>query len=952
MINQVGFGLTPTTYNNAFSSTVTQFQQPYEQSKFNTALNQTVGYGNSALSSGIASAASSVIQDGTKSLGQGFVNGLGSFTNGASLGGLALNVASGLIGNKTEYSGDKGAITKGLDTAYDTISDGISVIPGFGTAAGLIMKGGALVNKALNKWTGSGTDGMCVCAGTKVFTASGEEKNIEDLQLTDGIIGWSETTKKVTPQKIHDVITTSEKECLEITLKSGQVLRCSIDHPILSHKKERAESHYIDKKRIAYRNWEFNRADELQVGNFVGIANNIDFWGSQELSKAYLIGLLISDGTYTKGNSCRLVSVDPDTWKYIEDNNLGVINKCNGLDPTKYTKELRTYRIIGGMDLMRKVGLVYQYGKYKTLPKDIGKYTKKSICSLIAGLFDTDGSINCVNNKPDITLYHSNLSLLKEVKTQLHKLGIFCTINTRKARNYQLGGKIIHSNESYRLCINDKKSVINFYNNIPININYKKNHLEDCYRCALSKKDQEHNLLSGAKQSKIISIKPIGKQIVYNLQADFDHTYIANGIITHNTNTDAILGSNFLGLTPIGLINGWAGKNAYTMMKDSLVQKENLGNMWNAYGSTLDLYQDAQHKAGKKYGYFSSDARKKANKIITRAALAREDLLDMNRQRETGNIRAGMTDANISKYALALNGGYQPLAVGRHGFKFHNVTPTRIYKLTKADKDKIKEIVKRAKNKEYKFLDVRKEDIHNWDKLPSDAAPVAYQNGGVFNLIPEGALHARKHHMEDDENITKKGIPVVDNNGKQQAEIECNEIIFRKEVTDKIEQLSEDGSDDAAIECGKLLSIEIMENTQDRTNLIPKAQNGMSFNQWSQLSVPQQVSALSVDPKLNTTPSVLSDVQSKTKQSDLNKYNTKQALAGMGVSLVGGLINTFNSQKEADAKRKQAQEQQYNQMIQNSMTQEQLLQRQRQTLANEYAMKEINGPTFNSNMVW
>lgn len=574
MINQAGFGLTPTTYNNAFSSTVTQFQQPYEQSKFNTTLNQIVGYGQTALTS----AASSALSSGAKALGQGFVKGLGSSFNGASLGGLAMSVASSLIGDKTEYAGDKGSITKGLDTTYDIISDGISVIPGFGTAAGLIMKGGALVNKALNKWTGSGTDGM--------------------------------------------------------------------------------------------------------------------------------------------------------------------------------------------------------------------------------------------------------------------------------------------------------------------------------------------------------------------------------------TNTDAILGSNFFGLTPIGLINGWGGKKSYTMMKDSMVQKENLGNMWNAYGSTLGLYQDAQHKAGKKYGYFSSDARKKANKIITRAALAREDLLDMNRQRETGNIRAGMTDANISKYALALNGGYQPLAVGRHGFKFHNVTPTRIYKLTKADKDKIKEIVKRAKNKEYKFLDVRKEDIHNWDKLPSDAAPVAYQNGGVFNLIPEGALHARKHHMEDDENITKKGIPVVDNNGKQQAEIECNEIIFRKEVTDKIEQLSEDGSDDAAIECGKLLSIEIMENTQDRTNLIPKAQNGMSFNQWSQLSVPQQVSALSVDPKLNTTPSVLSDVQSKTKQSALNKYNTKQALVGMGVSLVDGLINTFNSQKEADAKRKQAQEQQYNQMIQNSMTQEQLLQRQRQTLANEYAMKEINGPTFNSNMVW
>ena len=45
------------------------------------------------------------------------------------------------------------------------------------------------------------------------------------------------------------------------------------------------------------------------------------------------------------------------------------------------------------------------------------------------------------------------------------------------------------------------------------------------------------------------------------------------------------------------------------------------------------------------------------------------------------------------------------------------------------------------------------------------------QNGGVVgidsNILPEGALHARKHNMENAEHITKKGIPVVDLEGKQ-----------------------------------------------------------------------------------------------------------------------------------------------------------------------------------------
>jgi hypothetical protein len=35
------------------------------------------------------------------------------------------------------------------------------------------------------------------------------------------------------------------------------------------------------------------------------------------------------------------------------------------------------------------------------------------------------------------------------------------------------------------------------------------------------------------------------------------------------------------------------------------------------------------------------------------------------------------------------------------------------------------------------------------------------------NLIPEGALHKNKHHMEHTEGLTQKGIPVIDNDGEQ-----------------------------------------------------------------------------------------------------------------------------------------------------------------------------------------
>lgn len=94
------------------------------------------------------------------------------------------------------------------------------------------------------------------------------------------------------------------------------------------------------------------------------------------------------------------------------------------------------------------------------------------------------------------------------------------------------------------------------------------------------------------------------------------------------------------------------------------------------------------------------------------------------------------------------------------------------------------------------------------------------------NLIPEGALHKNKHHMEHTEGLTQKGIPVIDNEGEQQAEIELDEIIFTLEVTKKLEEFYKEGTDEAAIEAGKLLVKEILFNTDDRTGLIAKCEKG------------------------------------------------------------------------------------------------------------------------------
>lgn len=105
-----------------------------------------------------------------------------------------------------------------------------------------------------------------------------------------------------------------------------------------------------------------------------------------------------------------------------------------------------------------------------------------------------------------------------------------------------------------------------------------------------------------------------------------------------------------------------------------------------------------------------------------------------------------------------------------------------------------------------------------------------YQKGGKLgnpgmesNVIVDGAYHAHKNHLDEIApeigEVTPKGIPVVatdeSGNSQQIAEIEVGELVLTKDLTDKLEELYKDGSDEAAIQAGMLFANEIINNTVD-----------------------------------------------------------------------------------------------------------------------------------------
>jgi len=256
--------------------------------------------------------------------------------------------------------------------------------------------------------------------------------------------------------------------------------------------------------------------------------------------------------------------------------------------------------------------------------------------------------------------------------------------------------------------------------------------------------------------------------------------------------------NNMMNMLPgNSMLWGWMGSrtNNFGMSKEA-------EEMQGGYSGTVGDLRAAKDVANKRL-LFGVD---KANAYIEEQRRNDEILHDINltnTMRKQSDYYQDLQHQNINRYA---GQNYLGVTVGRKGTKLMSL-------------DEVRTIL--AKRQEIK-TDTQK-----------------LQNGGVVgidsNILPEGALHARKNNLAelnpDLEDATKKGIPVMAAEGgevgEQVAEIEHSEIIFRLDVTKRLEELRKNGSEEAMIEAGKLVTEELIENTQDNVGMITEeVENG------------------------------------------------------------------------------------------------------------------------------
>lgn len=215
-----------------------------------------------------------------------------------------------------------------------------------------------------------------------------------------------------------------------------------------------------------------------------------------------------------------------------------------------------------------------------------------------------------------------------------------------------------------------------------------------------------------------------------------------------------------------------------------------IDQMANSYGGSVQDINSAMNLSGKRafgVGKMNSfiDEQNRVNNLITNIAMQSE-------LAKNNNAAELYQQQNFNKYS-----GYTPqLLLAKKGSKIPE-------------------------------LEVARTIIAGFNKTEIES----FKSGGKLdmNIIPEGALHKNKHHLEEvnpelEGTITEKGIPVITEDGEQKAEIEKEEIVFKKSTTEQLEeyydQYNKSKDNSIAIECGKFLVEEILKRTEDRTGLL------------------------------------------------------------------------------------------------------------------------------------
>jgi len=378
----------------------------------------------------------------------------------------------------------------------------------------------------------------CLTGDIKIFTNHGY-KEIKDFDSSiDKVYSYNGNSFEWEAAELLKY-TIDGEELIKVENYDGHCLFVTEEHPLLV---------FESGKRV----WKF--AKELKMGDILVATSHVPEVKNdkESLRIARILGFILADGTmqarkgnFKDGRGCwyrgtkrrvRLINGSKDvieTFKYDLEKEFGIVAKrykkgkenCEVVQ-TNHGKILEKLFSLG-VPLGFKAGII-------RVPKVVFESSNEFKANFIKALFACDGYVN--KHGWHIIYYSKSRKFLEDIHLLLSHFNIQSTIRNKIVK---LNGKVFHN---YQLNITDHTSLENF-KKIGFVHKLKEKKLNKHSFWKMKRRKRTPYLDEILFGNKITSVSRVsGIKEVYDLHVLKNHSFIANGVISHNSGKSYSLG--------------------------------------------------------------------------------------------------------------------------------------------------------------------------------------------------------------------------------------------------------------------------------------------------------------------------------------------------------------------------------------------------------------------------
>lgn len=402
-----------------------------------------------------------------------------------------------------------------------------------------------------------------------VFTNPGL-KPIANLKPEQYVYSLDEKSKKIVRNKVLRVVCKGERPVFEVSV-AGRKLKTTQNHPFLAM----TETKPVGRQRRKFKaQWLY--LSDLNVGDYVAIAKKFPDNGAPhklpplKLDRIYAgknhLGsyLYISDKRYISTNkqlSIPTYSNEELLWflgLYLGDGcthrkyknqersliDIAIFHK----DTACREKLIRTVKNLFHYDLRTQVDRVKiesrpltewllslgftGTAKTKRVPEWIYALPQSQKLSFIAGYIDSDGYVRNGTKNSDAAITSCN----KELLIDIQRLAITCGLNTSGI--FEFGSSYIsrltgERSKGYRILVTSDLTSLRDYS-LKIQKNFKPRKFYHRYNTYKGSQLDFHTS-EDIGFARIADIKPAGTELVYDIEVENSHNFIAEGVFVHNS---------------------------------------------------------------------------------------------------------------------------------------------------------------------------------------------------------------------------------------------------------------------------------------------------------------------------------------------------------------------------------------------------------------------------------